>query len=492
MNGIIFCVCSTSAISVTSIILKRCRKERKKMQVKKKSQQNQSRWWIRCREFAQGIQTCLPRLHQKARETKSESQNVLLGSLNVQQTSSGRPVDVKFVIDDDMDSDTATESNHSLRLRYSCAGWMIECERYGPLFNRCNARYRQTFFNLVNVFEINIGSICIHGKELLRKFTFHQEIREQSHFETDVRDIWKVDSGIMRWDFWSVSNQLGKFSMETIIFGQWWRNDQSNSCKGLCNFRFCFMSWKGESEPNIKYCLGTAVGMVQRFITILKMLDTIDGKPMEFEWNMYPGITTLQLVQEVRKFVGEMGEPEHFQGRIIFMSMFNDIKFETMKRNALLIPHLWLYLQKDFEQDIGHSSDLDQKRSGIRLTLKDHKENGTKSLNWWWWSKSEKADTQFSEPHVHCLEERSKAKDVENCQYTSVPMEMRLKLFFAHFSVNQLSIYRAVSDLCEEYSAWQTRTGRPVPAGQSEPVFEPANLLRMTLRLSIEILAQEI
>ena len=32
--------------------------------------------------------------------------------------------------------------------------------------------------------------------------------------------------------------------------------------------RLCVMSWKGESEPNIKYCLGTAVGLVQRFITI--------------------------------------------------------------------------------------------------------------------------------------------------------------------------------------------------------------------------------
>ena len=43
MNGIIFCVCSTSAISVPSIVLKRCRKEHKKSQAKKDSQQNQSR-----------------------------------------------------------------------------------------------------------------------------------------------------------------------------------------------------------------------------------------------------------------------------------------------------------------------------------------------------------------------------------------------------------------------------------------------------------------
>ena len=44
--------------------------------------------------------------------------------------------------------------------------------------------------------------------------------------------------------------------------------NQSLECKGLCILRFCVRSWKGESEPNIKYCLGTAVGLVQRFIAI--------------------------------------------------------------------------------------------------------------------------------------------------------------------------------------------------------------------------------
>ena len=71
-------------------------------------------------------------------------------------------------------------------------------------------------------------------------------------------------------------------------------------------------------------------------------------------------------------------------------------------------------------------------------------------------------------------------------------MEIRLKLFFAtSISVNQLSIYGAVSDLCEEDSACQTRTGRPVLAGQSDPLFEPTKILTTTPTRSIEILAQE-
>ena len=69
-------------------------------------------------------------------------------------------------------------------------------------------------------------------------------------------------------------------------------------------------------------------------------------------------------------------------------------------------------------------------------------------------------------PRVHCPEERSKAKEVDNYQYTSALMVERLKLI----SVNQLSIYGAVSDLCEEYTACHVRTVRTVLVGQSDPI----------------------
>ena len=65
-------------------------------------------------------------------------------------------------------------------------------------------------------------------------------------------------------------------------------------------------------------------------------------------------------------------------------------------------------------------------------------------------------------------------------------------VFRTHISVNQLSIYGAVSDVCEKYSSCQTRTGRLVVAGQSDPLFEPEDLLVTTPKPSIEIPAQEI
>ena len=50
-------------------------------------------------------------------------------------------------------------------------------KNFWPFFERCNARHRQFFYYLVNVYVFDVGSIRIHGKELVRQFTFHQKYR---------------------------------------------------------------------------------------------------------------------------------------------------------------------------------------------------------------------------------------------------------------------------------------------------------------------------
>ena len=95
---------------------------------------------------------------------------------------------------------------------------------------------------------------------------------------------------------------------------------------------------------------------------------------MEFEWNIFPGFTTLQLVDEVQKFMNKMSNPAQFQGRIsscrCSTTSYGELK--TMDRNVLLMPHLCLCLQKDFQH---------QKQSGILLASLNHKDNGTETLD---------------------------------------------------------------------------------------------------------------
>ena len=53
--------------------------------------------------------------------------------------------------------------------------------------------------------------------------------------------------------------------------------------------------------------------------------DRIDVGTVDSEWN-FPGFNTLQLSEEVKRLLLRLDEtPENFTGRIIFMSMFNDI-----------------------------------------------------------------------------------------------------------------------------------------------------------------------
>ena len=54
--------------------------------------------------------------------------------------------------------------------------------------------------------------------------------------------------------------------------------------------------------------------------------DAINGESTEFQWNIFPGFTTLQLCDKISDLLSYLGQtPETFTGKILFMSMFNDI-----------------------------------------------------------------------------------------------------------------------------------------------------------------------
>ena len=59
-------------------------------------------------------------------------------------------------------------------------------------------------------------------------------------------------------------------------------------------------------------------------------MNRIDGMPTEFEWKIFPGITTLGILEEIQNFMTELQcKPDQFKDRIIFMSMNKDIAWEV-------------------------------------------------------------------------------------------------------------------------------------------------------------------
>ena len=164
-----------------------------------------------------------------------------------------------------------------------------------------------------------------------------------------------------------------------------------------------------------------------------RTLDTIDGEPMEFEWNIFPGFTTIQLINKVQKFMNKMGDPAQFQGRIIFMSMFNGIIWWTKDNeqeciaNATLVsvfaksfpPGRWSFLGPGSE--IQWYSTYNERLRGewdrvAELMMITLAESGHPVF---------RATSSLSRGTLR------KAKEAENYLYTSVPMVIRLRRFFA-------------------------------------------------------------
>ena len=91
----------------------------------------------------------------------------------------------------------------------------------------------------------------------------------------------------------------------------------------------------------------------------LKDLDRMAGEPMEFEWYNFPGFTTTRILDEIQKMMSEsMCEPEQFKGRIIFMSIYNDIDWTKRGKKKIVLRMLseLLSMLEDSRKDTGRAA----------------------------------------------------------------------------------------------------------------------------------------
>ena len=305
---------------------------------------------------------------------------------------------------------------------------------------------------MANVYVFNIASLCIHGEELLRQFTFRQKYR-RSHNETDVRHIWKVHIRTIRRDLWSEHKNWEDSSWKhlSLVGGE--------EVISLSHTRvYVFsdsakMPWKDEREPTIKLCMGRQVEVVQKFIRIQSFGNNwwwANGIRVE-----YLVFTTLQLCNKVQEFLSKMSDqPEEFKGRIIFMSMFNDISWgsqdneQECELNANLVsicatrfsPGRWSFFGPGSEKKW--------------YSIHEYKPQGE------WDRVAEQMMMEFSESghrvfalRVHCPEERSKAKVVENYPNIFALTRERLKLFFAQLFLLISSVFTEQSKKCVKKSS---------------------------------------
>ena len=245
-------------------------------------------------------------------------------SREMSNTSTGRPEFDKIVIDDDMDSDTATESNLSLRSR--------------SFLNRVNDRLRKM---LDRSPEDSMQDMVKRSMiwRMLMSSTVEASVLIGKNYSDNLHSIRNTRKYL-------ILKQMFEISEKLIL-------EQSDEIFGVSQISWENSSWKQLSLVNDEEVISLSHAKVTVFsdsvLCLGKMnqnptsntvweqqldwfkdssqyraLDIIDGESIEFEWNIFPGFSTLELVQEVQKFMNKMGDPEQSQG-LIFMSMFNDI-----------------------------------------------------------------------------------------------------------------------------------------------------------------------
>ena len=214
---------------------------------------------------------------------------------------------------------------------------------------------------------------------------------------------------------------------------------------------------------------------------------TIDGEPTEFEWNISQDSLQCKSSKKCKSSWPKWAT--HHNSRVelsscrCLMTSVGDMK--TMNGNVWLTLHLWLYLQKKIS-----NRTLVIPRIWIRkevvffLHWQTTRRKG--QSRWIDDDQVQRKRTPSFPSHESIVprnaqkQRRWKIKNTLLCRWG-----YDWKLFF------QLSIYGAVSDLCDEYNACQARTERPVLAGQSDPLFEPARLLMTTPTPAQEKLLQK-
>ena len=215
------------------------------------------------------------------------------------------------------------------------------------------------------------------------------------------------------------------------------------------------------------------MGTKNRWITSSQRyrdFDGISGEPTEFEWNIFPGFDTLQLCGKVKDLLSRLGEtPEHFTGRILFMSMFNDISCGTKDNEKECVAHakvVFLYAKKFGK---GQWSFIGPGSEKKWYSLKQDSPQGI------WDNIAEKMLLEFAESGCPIFRAttplsrgqlRSKGHGKLSIHFAAV-QETIETIFRIIVSANQLSLYKAVAEMCEEYESHHERTERPVVMGQS-------------------------
>ena len=169
--------------------------------------------------------------------------------------------------------------------------------------------------------------------------------------------------------------------------------------------------------------------------------DGINGESTQFEWNIFPGFTTLQLCDKKKISWTIWDKHQKFSQTEFFLyqcSLTSLVTKNATKMNVWQMPESSKSLRTNLVLINDHLLDKIPKRSGI-LQRMVHKEPGIilrKKCSW----NLQKADILSCVQRHHCPEENWKVKEKGKYPYTSVLIQIQLIQFIALFFLSISSV----------------------------------------------------
>ena len=219
---------------------------------------------------------------------------------------------------------------------------------------------------------------------------------------------------------------------------------------------------KIQQNPEFNEAWGQRLGWIKSSQSY-RNFDRIDGEPTKFEWNIFPGIDTLQLCGKVKSLLSRLGEtPQNFTGRILFMSMFNDISCGTKDNEKECLTNARLVSLYARKFDKGQWSFIGPGSEKKWYSMKEDSPQGI------WDNLAEKMLIEFVESGCPIFRAATplsrgqlKSKGHGKLSIHFAAVQETIETFRIIVSAKQLSLYGAVVEMCEEYENLHDRSGRP-------------------------------
>ena len=183
----------------------------------------------------------------------------------------------------------------------------------------------------------------------------------------------------------------------------------------------------------------------------------------------FPGFKTLQLSEEVTRFLLRLDEtPENFTGRIIFMSMFNDISCGSKDNEQECLANAKLVSLYARRFGAGQWSFIGPGSEKKWYCISEDSPQGV------WVNIAERMFVEFAESGCPIFRATSplsrgqlKSKGHGKLSIHFAADLETIETIFRTIITVKLSLYGAVAEMCEEYESLHERTGRPVVMEQS-------------------------